>query len=432
MKKNLSIVMIVLLGLAWYITLSSWIGNEKKYKDILAEAQRLEEKGLYLDAIAQYEEAKGVKGETAELEECIADVYFAMGDYKEYRKKMESIIAVYGPLERDVVKLYEFTREYLSEDSVIDLIAGWHEKYPDSEIVAQYYDEVKGIYVERACAYGKIYDFAGEYAVYEQEGKKGLVGLDGKPVVEAAYDEIGYNGKDTDWIPVRDGDECFFINKKGYKTKAPEGEYDYLGIVSQSRIVAGKGGKYGYLDKSLKEKTEFAYEDATPIYEGLGAVKQGGKWALINRNGELVTDFIYDGVARNSKGICSVNQMVAVKQGEVFFFVNEKGERLSGQDYADVRAFEADSLCAVCMDGKWGYINQEEEEKIACVYEDAKSFANGYAAVKKDGLWGYIDQENYMAIRPVFDDAGLMAEEGVAPVCHGSTWTLLQLKIVDG
>ena len=128
MKRNLSIVMVVLLGLAWYITLSSWIGNEKKYNSILAEAQRLEEKGLYLDAVARYEDAKGVKGETAELEEYIADAYFAMGDYKEYRKKMESIIAVYGPLERDVVKLYEFTQEYLSEDSVIDLVGGWHEK----------------------------------------------------------------------------------------------------------------------------------------------------------------------------------------------------------------------------------------------------------------------------------------------------------------
>ena len=29
MKKNLSIVMIVLLGLAWYVTLSTWLGNEK-------------------------------------------------------------------------------------------------------------------------------------------------------------------------------------------------------------------------------------------------------------------------------------------------------------------------------------------------------------------------------------------------------------------
>ena len=114
MKKNLSIVMIVLLGLAWYVTLSTWLGNEKKYNEMIVEAGRLEEKGLYLDAITQYEEARGVKGETLELEESIADNYLAMGDYKEYRKKLNGILASFGPVEKDVTKLYEFTKENFS------------------------------------------------------------------------------------------------------------------------------------------------------------------------------------------------------------------------------------------------------------------------------------------------------------------------------
>ena len=92
MKKNLSIVMLVLLGIAWYITLSTWLGNEKKYNNLVAEAKRFEEKGLYLDAISQYEEAKRISGEQLTLDEYIADVYLAMGDYKEYRKKLNAII----------------------------------------------------------------------------------------------------------------------------------------------------------------------------------------------------------------------------------------------------------------------------------------------------------------------------------------------------
>ena len=118
MKKNLSAVMLVLLGLAWYVTLSSWLGNEEKYNGMIAEAQRLEEKGLYLDAIAQYEKAKGIKGGTLELEEYIADDYLAMGDYKSYRNRLNGIIDVYGPVEADVVKLYDFTREYFSEGTL--------------------------------------------------------------------------------------------------------------------------------------------------------------------------------------------------------------------------------------------------------------------------------------------------------------------------
>lgn len=431
MKKNLSIVMIVLLGLAWYITLSTWLGNEKKYNNMIAEARRLEEKGLYLDAISQYEEAKEVKGDTLELEEYIADDYLAMGDYKEYREKLNEIIAVHGPVERDVTKLYEFTRDYLSEDSVIELISGLYERYPDSGIVMEYYDTVKGKYIERTCVYERIYDFAGDYAVYVQDGKKGLIDSGGKIVIDAVYDEIGFNGKDTQQIAVKDGNQCYFINDKGYKTKMPEETYTSLGMVSQSRMTAGKDGKYGYLDKNFKEKTEFIYDGATPVYEGTGAVQKGSKWALIDRNGELVTDFIYDEVLCNSKGICSVNKRIAVRQGDAFFLIDTKGERVSDQNYEGMKAFEAESMCAVCIDGKWGYIDKDGNLKLACSYEDAKSFTNGYAAVKKNGSWGYIDENNYMTIRPSFEDAGLMTEDGVAPVCHGNTWTLLQLKIME-
>lgn len=431
MKKNLSLMMIILLGIAWYMTLSTWLGNEKKYNSIIAEAQRLEEKGLYLDAIAQYEEAKGVKGESIELEECIADAYFAMGDYKEYKKKLSAIIDKYGPLERDVIKLYEFTEEYYSENSVIDLVNSLYKKYPDSEVVLHYYDGIKGRYIERTCAYDRIYDFSGAYAVYVQNGKKGLIDLDGRPVIEAVYDEISFDGKDTEAIPVKDGENCFFVNKNGYKTKMPEEGYEIIGIVSENRIVAKKNGKYGYLDKSFHEKTAFDYDDATPIYEGVGAVKQGDKWALINKRGELVTEFIFDDVSRNSKGICSVNKIIAVQQSDVFFFVDKEGERISEQNYEEIKAFESDEMCAVRMKGKWGYIDQNENLNIECTYEDVKSFANGYAAVQKNGVWGYIDENNYMAVAPVFDDAGLMTANGVAPVCHGSTWTLMQLKIMD-
>ncbi|MCM1121382.1 MAG: WG repeat-containing protein [Eubacterium sp.] len=431
MKKKISLLMLVLLVLAWYVTLSSWLGNDEKYNNMVAEAQRLEAKGMYLAAIEQYEEAKEIKGNTLELEEYIADDYLAMGDYKEYRKKLRSIIERFGPVETDLVKLYDYTKEYSSENSVIDLVKEWYEKYPEDQKVKEYYDSIKGQYLERSCVYDEIGDFVGDYAVYSSNGKKGLIGEDGKIVIEAVYDELIYDGKNKEMIAVKDGDECFYMNDKGYKTDMPEEAYESLGIVSQNRIVAKKQGKYGYLDKSFQEKTEFVYESATPVYEGIGAVKRQDKWALINKKGELVTDFIYEDVAVNSRGICSLHKMVAVKQGESFFFIDEEGQRISDQSYEAVKAFETEGMCAVCVNGKWGYIDREENVKISYTYENAKSFSGGYAAVCEEGVWGYIDENGYMAVQPEFDDAGLMTETGTAPVRHGSTWTLVQLKILD-
>lgn len=431
MKKNLSIMMIVLLVLAWYVTLSAWLGNDEKYDRMIAEAQRLEGKGLYLDAIAQYEEAKAIKGNILELEEYIADDYLAMGDYKEYSRKLNSIIDRFGPVEKDLVSLYDFTVKYTSEDRLIDLIAEWYEKYPDNQKVREYYDSVKGRYVERTCVYDEIGEFSGGYAVYAQDGKKGLIGENGKVVIEAVYDEIDFDGKDKSMLPVKDGTDCFYINDKGYKTEMPDEAFESLGIVSQNRIVAKKQGKYGYLDKNFKEKTEFVFDEASAIYEGIGAVRQNDKWALIRRNGEMLTEFIYDDVALNSNGICSLHKIAAVKQGETYFFVNTDGERISDQNYDVVKAFETNGMCAVCVEGRWGYIDEEENLLIPYEYEEANPFSNGYAAVCENGVWGYIDENGYMAVKPCFDAAGLMTQNGTAPVCHGSSWTLIQLKIMD-
>ncbi len=54
-------------------------------------------------------------------------------------------------------------------------------------------------------------------------------------------------------------------------------------------------------------------------------------------------------------------------------------------------------------------------EVIAPQYENAGFFSDGLAAVKKDGKWGYIDQENNVVIPFVYDAAGIF-NEGYAVV----------------
>ncbi len=429
MKKNLSLLMGVLLALAWYVTLSTWLGNESKYQDIIAEAQRLEGKELYLDAIAQYEKAEEIKGSTLELEEYIAADYLAMGDYKKYQQQMRDILNSYGPVEADVKGLVGFHQKYSSQGTLIDCVNDLYAQYPDSEVVRTYYDSLKGIYTESYLSTEKIENFRGNYAVYEQNGRQGLLNQEGKEVIEAVYDEIIYDGKNNDAISVRDGADWFYITRDGYKVKEPEGDYEYLDVVSGQRILAKKNGKYGYLDSDMREKTEFIYDDATAIYDGVGAVKQGDKWALINKNGKTVTEFVYDDVAVNNFGICSLNKLIGVSQNGVWFFVNAEGERIGEQSFEDMKAFESEQPCAVCLNDKWGYLDIEGNLVIECSYEDAKSFMNDYAPVCEDGLWGYIDLNNYLSLDYSFVDAGNFTGSGVAPVSHGDTWTLIQLVV---
>lgn len=431
MKKILSLMLTVLLGLAWYVTISSWFGNEGKYQGYLEEAQRLEGKGLYIDAISIYEEAKGLTQDNLELEEYIADDYLAMGNYTAYKQQLGKIISTYGPVEADVKRAYEFYSTYSSKDSLINYLVDLYAQYPDNALVKEYYNSIKGTYSEMYLSLEAIGTFVGNGAAFTKDGKQGVLNVEGQTIIQAVYDEILYNGQNKDRITVKDGGDYYFIDSNGYKTAEPEGDYDYIGFYSSSRIPAGRDGKFGYLDGNLKEKIAFEYDAVSAFNDGTAAVKKGDKWALINEKGEALTEYLYDDVALNSRGFCSVNDAVWVKQGGSWFLINSKGEAAGTESYEDVKAFESGEPCAVCLDGKWGYADNTGNLVINCTYQDAKSFAEGFAPVEKNGLWGYIDLENYLMLSYSFAEAGQMTSGGVAPVSHGDAWTLIKLKALN-
>lgn len=431
MKKNLSLVMGVLLILSWYVTLSTWLGNEEKYQGFIEEAKRLESKGLYLDAITEYEEAKEIKADSLEVDTYIADAYYAMGDYKSYRKQLNSIIDKHGPVEEIVTKLYDYYVAYHSQNTLIDEINELYSEYPDSKIIQTYYNSLKGVYDELYVAVSYIDNFTGGRAVYELNGKKGIMDTDGDIVIEPVYDDLKYNGKNDDKIIVCDNGSYLTINMDGYKTGEPENDYDYLGVLSQKRVVAIKDNKYGYLNSSLEEKIPLEYDGATAFSNGVAAVKKGNKWALIDTKGEAVTEYLYDDIAINSNEVCSANELVCVKQGDKWSLINIEGEPIGTDSYDAMKAFEGNGYCAVCKGNSWGYINSEGTLIIDYQYEDAKSFANGYAPVMKEGLWGYIDSNNLLMIDYTFGDANHMTEKGLAPVSLDNMWTLIELKILN-
>lgn len=431
MKKNLSIIMGVLLVLAWYVTISTWVGTEGKYQGYIEEAKRLEEKGLYLDALSQYNLAKEMKPESMEVDVYIADAYYALEDYKSYKNQLTNMIDVYGPVDSVVEKLISYYEVFSSQNSLISCVKDMYAQYPDSEIVKKYYNELKGVYDTLYVSVNKIDKFKGSYAVFTLNGKQGILNTSGDVVLEAVYDEVHYNGEDTSKIIVKDANQYYMVNLNGYKTAQPEKAYESMGVLMQGRIAAKQDGKYGYLDSNMNEKMVFSYDDATAFGDGVAAVKQGEKWGFINTKGEPVTEFIYDEVAVNTKGSCSVSGVIGVRQGNDWFYIDTEGERIGEESYEGLKAFEGSGYAPVCKNERWGYINSSGTLVIDYQYHDAKAFTNGFAAVNSNGLWGFIDSNNLLMIDYSFSDAEFMTNKGVAAVANGDAWTLIELKILN-
>lgn len=269
----------------------------------------------------------------------------------------------------------------------------------------------------------------GTYAVYEYEGKKGIIDSAGEIVLEAAYDDIRVPLKTADGFPVKAGNQVYFISEKGYKIAQPEGNYEELGILSGNRILAGKNGKYGYLDKNLEEKTEFIWDDATNFSQKIAAVRSGDKWALINTKGEFLTEYIYTDVKRDSHNFCSRYGLLWVNEGKGYRLINTDLEVICEDLYEDVRCFYEEGPGAVCRDGRWGYVDRQGQMIISPAFEDADSFWKGYAPVNMNGLWGYAGEDGKILIDYVFDEALGFNEDGSAPVKRGDAWELIKLGI---
>lgn len=68
-------------------------------------------------------------------------------------------------------------------------------------------------------------------------------------------------------------------------------------------------------------------------------------------------------------------------------------------------------------DGKYGYINSEDETIIPLIFDHAEMFSqNGTAAVELNGAWGYIDLNGDPAIPFIYKSASPFMENGLAVV----------------
>ena len=179
---------------------------------------------------------------------------------------------------------------------------------------------------------------------------------------------------------------------------------------------------------------------------------------LINQNGEKV--YTFDGDFRKilntvyggdfMTGVVTKNTAIMdCDNGWVHCFTREAGEgawdyrvtdvwfqdaagevklTLPGDKYYDCWGFKNGyAVVKSAENGKFGWIDENGEEVIPCIYEDfftEGAFEDGLAAVKKDGYWGFIDLDNETVI-PFEYQLTVGADEGLATVLKDGKYGLI-------
>jgi hypothetical protein len=159
------------------------------------------------------------------------------------------------------------------------------------------------------------------YYIAKQNGSYGIINLSNEKVIDFAYLNMNYvesagfikaDKSDTETVVFDNNLSQKFtgiiseINlDKGYIKAYINGEYKYYNfkfeeksssdiLTANSLFVNKKDGKYGYVDKSGKDITEYIYDDAKEQNScGFAAVKKDGVWGSINQIGnEILTPSI--------------------------------------------------------------------------------------------------------------------------------------------
>lgn len=275
-------------------------------------------------------------------------------------------------------------------------------------------------------------------AVFEKDGKFGLVNNQGEIVLPAEYDEI----------TLSETEPCGDTLLRAIKSNPEEHDYMEYNVSSDGKLTKTESGGWGYhtslnvywyndgvtiwdrfeghCGSTFEEYKEYFHPRyslvgtivSTPHYitpirkmtgvayseeEGLDVpLLESEKYALYDmKKNVFLTDYIYDDVSY----IGMVNDVLPVKKGDKWGYVNAEGK--------EITAFEYDPS-EVATDGRWRAIRF-----YACV--------NGHFVVRKGDKFGLMDKTGKLVLDPIFEDVSQVDGSGRFWVKRDGKWTLAEL-----
>ncbi len=284
-----------------------------------------------------------------------------------------------------------------------------------------------------ACQYDYVMNFNQGLAAVKKDGKWGFINKKAGIIVPFIYNEV-FNFNE---------DRAIVINNHKFGVINKKGEliipliYDEMDDFSEGLAAFKIGEKYGYIDKNGNTVIPAIYDDAQEFSDGLALV-HGNKdnntfnnifnsGYMIDKTGKKIIDFPIGGSFKN--GIAVIE-----RENNIGIIKNPLRQELKANDLTIqwLDGYDADfskyntiykntfnnGLVRVQKNGKYGYIDKNGQEVIACQYDKAQNFSDGLAAVKKNNKWGYINTASDTVIAFHYEHAGEF-NEGLATVVVG-------------
>ncbi|MCB9360257.1 MAG: WG repeat-containing protein [Flavobacteriales bacterium] len=190
--------------------------------------------------------------------------------------------------------------------------------------------------------------------------KYGYINRTGKLVTKIEFTKASYFQFNR--AKVSKKNEFFCIDNTGKKANCINGCNGALSSFLEFQFYK-KDEKIGLLKYTFSDGVKIdslpAFWDAVQVNNYYAAVKQNSKWGVINFEGELVTELIYDTIASKEFGR---GNFFKVKYQNKYGFLNEKGEEIISPKYSKADFFGY-GIAKVWINEKiWFYIDIKGQE----------------------------------------------------------------------
>lgn len=411
LKIFLPVVLVVLLALAWFSTITGTLNTVSQKNNYAREAKESMDRKLYAQAIEYY------------------------------KKALE-----FDDSKRTYLKIKEAYDLFYEEEKTPSVRSA----YIDDMLEAARAFEKESVFWETAV---NLYLEAGNDSMAYKTAKKGInCGASGKEL-NALYQELLYKTKVdyklyqtiktglNGYITVSDGTDWTVLDGSGRQLF---GDYRFAGSVNDegycfvmneidTRLIDKDEVTRARFDfeiedagcydpetgltpvlvdgdwKYVNREGDFlsgAYQEAGAFCGGQAAVKQDGKWFLINKEGKAVSKTTFEDIKLDLSGRHLQSGIIIAKEGGAYHFYKEDLSKIGSFGCEDVDICIDGGLIAFEKNGKWGFVNTKGEVEKEPTYSKARSFANGYAAYCDDNhQWGFLNKEFQSVIQPQYVEA---------------------------
>ncbi|MEP7229001.1 MAG: WG repeat-containing protein [Ginsengibacter sp.] len=207
---------------------------------------------------------------------------------------------------------------------------------------------------------------------YRKKDKWGFCTTDKRIVIDCIFNRVQPFQDNLALIEI-DG-KTGFINNKGHFICDCQYDKTYYSLdFSFGFCAVSKNAKWGFIGKQGNPLTDFIFDYAYEFSEGLAAVKLDGKWGYIDQKGNLVIDFRFEKSGPFIEGLAFVGNN---KCG----YINAEGSLIIPYKFDDGGCF-SEGLADVAIDKNYGFINKKGDLVIPCKFSEVKEFKNGIGAV---------------------------------------------------